>query len=68
MVLLLGVYPQGKQEHSQFLSLVTSLTHLPGLALSTSFLERRVSEYQDQSNRLYPQMRYYKEMDYVYAK
>ncbi len=47
---------------------LTSLTKLPGLALSTGYLENRVIYYEDYSNQLYPKMKNYLKMDYVYAK
>ena len=43
------------------------LIHLPGFASSSSFLEHRVGFYSDDSNQLYPQMKTFQQMDYVYA-
>ena len=45
----------------------TQIVQIPGFASSSPYLESRVGFYQDQTNRLYPQMRYYKQMDYIYA-
>jgi len=45
----------------------TKIVQIPGFASSSPYLETRVGFYQDRTNRLYPQMRYYKQMDYVYA-
>jgi len=47
--------------------MLSKIIRLPGFASSNSFLEHRVGFYSDSSNRLYPQMRGYKQMDYVYA-
>lgn len=47
---------------------LTELTKLPGIALSTPYLENRLIYYEDYSNRLYPQMKNYSKMNYVYAK
>ncbi len=47
---------------------LTKLTKLPGIALSTGYLENRVIYYKDYSNQLYPQMKNSSKMDYVYAK
>lgn len=46
---------------------LTKLTKLPGIALSTSYLQNRVIYYEDYSNKLYPQMQKYHKMDYVYV-
>jgi len=47
---------------------LTSLTKLPGISISTSYLEKRVIYYDDYSNKLYPNMKNYSQMDFVYAK
>jgi hypothetical protein len=47
---------------------LSKITKIPGIARSTSFLEHRVQCYTDVSNRLYPKMQYYKQMDFVYAQ
>lgn len=47
---------------------LTNLTKLPGIALSTNYLEHRVIYYEDYANKLYPKMSNYKKMDYVYAQ
>jgi len=47
---------------------ISKITRVPGFALSTSYLENRIIYYKDSSNRLYPQMKHYKQMDYVYAQ
>jgi hypothetical protein len=67
MLLLSGVFLSSASEHYKTLAQLTAFTKFPGVALSTGFLENRVLEYQDNSSRIYPQMRYYKRMDYVYA-
>ena len=46
----------------------TSITKLPGLALSNSYLENRLFYYDDFSNILYPQMKYHDKNGFVYAK
>lgn len=55
------------QRESQIQTL-TRLTKLPGLALSTGYLESRIIYYSDDSNQLYPEMKNYSKMDYIYAK
>lgn len=47
---------------------LTSITKLPGMALSTTYLENRVLYYDDYSNRLYPQMKNNSKTSFVYAK
>jgi len=47
---------------------ITKLTKLPGIALSTSYLQNRIIYYDDYSNKLYPQMKNYSQTDFVYAK
>jgi hypothetical protein len=47
---------------------VSMLSKLPGIALSTSYLEKRVIYYDDYSNSLYPKMKNYSQVDFVYAK
>ena len=58
-------YSQSRELQIQNL---TQLTKLPGIALSTPYLENRVIYYKDYSHRQYPKMKNYSKMDYVYAK
>jgi len=44
------------------------LSTLPSTVNSTSFLEKRVSVYNDFSNRIYPQMSEYTQESFVYAQ
>lgn len=64
----LAYYSNYSKEREVQIEAVTSLTKLPGLALSTAYLEHRVIYYRDDSNRLYPQMKNDSKMNYVYAK
>jgi hypothetical protein len=47
---------------------LTYLTKLPGIALSTTYLQKRVIYYDDYSNKLYPQMKNYSKVNFVYVK
>jgi len=64
-LLLSGICFKNKP-NTVILQKITSLTYFPGLAFSTGFLENRILKYQDKSSRIYPQIKYYKQMDYVY--
>ncbi len=66
-LVLLSASSYSKTRETQ-ISNLTKLTRLPGVALSTSYLQNRVLYYQDHSSRLYPEMKNYSKMDYVYAK
>ena len=66
-VILLSQSSYSTQRESQ-IKVLTKLTKLPGIALSTGYLESRVIYYKDYSNQLYPQMKNSSKMDYVYAK
>jgi len=66
-VALLSQASYSPQRKSQIQTL-TKLTKLPGIALSTGYLENRIIYYKDHSNKLYPKMRNYSKMDYVYAQ
>lgn len=46
----------------------SKLTQLPGVALSTPYLESRIIYYSDFSNRIFPQIAEHRTMDFVYAK
>ncbi len=54
--------------HKQQVQALCELTQLPGIALSTSYLEHRVIYYDDYSNYIYLDMMPYRYMDFVYAK
>ena len=56
------------KERKNSIENLTRITNLPGLALSTSYLEKRVIYYEDYSNTLYPKMKNYSQMDFVYDK
>ena len=66
-ILLLSASSYSKPRETQIHQL-TTLTKLPGIALSTPYLENRVLYYRDHSSRLYPKMKNYSKMDYVYAR
>jgi len=74
LTLLMGIFfslilhSEYSQTRQTQIESFTTLTKLPGLALSTGYLEKRVIYYEDHSNSLYPKMRNYLKMDYVYAK
>jgi len=53
---------------NQSIERLTSLTKLPGIALSRGYLQNRVLYYQDYSYKLYPQMKDYSKSGFVYAK
>lgn len=55
-------------ETRKYIQNLTSLTKLPGLALSTPYLEKRILYYGDDSNKLYVGMKNKSQMDFVYAK
>ncbi|MEA1982951.1 MAG: hypothetical protein U9N39_05345 [Campylobacterota bacterium] len=59
---------QYSQDRESQIATLTRLTKLPGIALSTDYLEHRNPYYADSSNQLYPRMKNYSQMDYVYAK
>ncbi len=64
VLILLTPHAQDNQD----IKTLTKLTRLPGLAISTSYLEKRVLYYDDYSNKLYPSMKNYSQMDFVYVK
>ena len=66
-ILLISASSYSKPRETQIRQL-TTLTKLPGIALSTPYLENRVLYYRDHSSRLYPKMKNYSKMDYVYAR
>jgi len=53
--------------NSKAINTLTKVMQIPGFASSSSYLESRVGFYKDETNRLYPQMKHNKQMDYVYA-
>jgi len=46
----------------------SKITKFPSLSFSTTYLEDRNILYENQSNILYPRMKNYYYMDYVYVK
>ncbi len=52
---------------NQTLSKLSQLIQIPRISLSTGFLEENYSVTPTQ-NRLYPQMKNYNQMDFVYAQ
>ncbi len=54
--------------HTEQVQALCELTQLPGIALSTSYLEHRIFYYGDYSNYIYLGMTPYRYMDFVYAK
>jgi len=68
LLFILSFKAKYSEDRAQQISTLTQLTKLPGLALSTGYLEHRISFYSDDSNTLYPKMKNYTKMDYVYAK
>lgn len=54
--------------HAGYLRDITKITRLPGIAYGSSYLEARIPIFEDDSNRLYPQMPMTGSRDYVYAK
>ena len=67
-IFLLSTNDSALRLHTKQIRAVTVLTHLPAMALSTPYLEKRILYYDDFSNRLFPQMQEYSSMDFVYAK
>ena len=67
-IVLLSTSSHKSYYHYKKIDTLTSLTQLPGLALSTPYLENRLIYYNDFSNRIFPQMQEYGSMDFVYAK
>jgi len=67
LVFILSLSSYSKERQNSIENL-TKITHLPGITLSTSYLENRVIYYEDNSNTLYPKMKNYSQMDFVYAK
>jgi hypothetical protein len=57
-----------KASNKKEIELLSQITKLPGFTRSTSFLEHRIQIYEDSSNQLYPKMKNYKQMDFVYAQ
>lgn len=55
-------------KHIKQIEEITMLTQLPGISLSTSFLENRVLYYEDHSNHFYLNMRPYRFTDFIYVK
>lgn len=47
---------------------LSNITKLPGIALSTTYLENRILYYDDDSNQLYPTQKKYTYTGFVYAK
>jgi len=66
LFVLILMTPHAKENKN--IKVLTKLTKLPGLAISTSYLEKRVLYYDDYSNKIYPDMKNYSQMDFVYAK
>jgi hypothetical protein len=62
---LLLMPPQ--HNYPQIFQAVTQVTHMPSFAYSGSFLEYRISLYDDGSGRIYPKMSNYKTREFVYA-
>ena len=67
LVLLLFSSSYSKKREDS-INQLTSITKLPGVALSNTYLESRVLYYDDYSNRLYPQMKNSSKTSFVYAK
>jgi hypothetical protein len=55
-------------DHTRQIAAITSVTQLPGLALSTPFLQNRVIYYDDFSNRLFPELTQQTDVEFVYEK
>ncbi len=75
LVLLISIFfflllqkSTSEQIHKQQVEALCELTQLPGVALSTSYLEHRLIYYDDYSNYIYLDMVPYTYMDFVYAK
>jgi hypothetical protein len=62
------IKPNNYKEVDTPIKNLTSITKLPGIAISTPYLEKRIIYYKDYSNKLYPNMKNYSKMDFVYAK
>ena len=56
-----------KQDYPKQIEALSGVTKIPSIAYGGSFLEYRVSLYDDESGRLYPQMSNYKTREFVYA-
>jgi hypothetical protein len=65
---LFSFYKSSYTKRAKAIKAYTSLTKFPSLSFSTTFLEDRNLLYDTGSNVLYPQMREYRYMDYIYAK
>jgi len=56
------------EDKNQSLIQVSSLTKLPGISLSSSYLENRVTRYEDNSNSFYLGMKKNNYTSFVYEK
>ncbi len=65
---MLIVFSKADSKRSASIKSIHLLSRLPSTVNSTSFLEKRVSVYDDFSNRLYPQMSQSTQGSFVYAK
>ena len=65
---MLIVFSKADSQRSASIKSIHLLSRLPSTVNSTSFLEKRISVYDDFSNRLYPQMSQSTQGSFVYAK
>ena len=68
LFLSLFIIPKKADLRSESLADIFQLTSLPFLTNSTTFLEHRVTPYQDFSNKLYPEMQQLNYQEFVYAQ
>ena len=66
--LLLIVFSLYHTRDTKSLEQLSQVAAFPSVALSNSFLEKRITLYDDTSNRLYPEMHNFQKLDFIYAR
>ncbi len=67
-IYIVGTLSASNDSKTNKIKEATMLTKLPGVSLSTSFIENRIIYYDDCENRFYLNMQSYNYMDFIYAK